>query len=163
MTTLAYKDGILATDTQIVFSDVLKATTTKIWEPQKGIVLSCAGDHYCEWRAIQFFSDPNWLGREPIDFRDGDFAGFLFVEGTPYILTGCTAPIPLLDPYFAIGSGAYFAHAAMGMGATAEESVREAMKYDIHTGGNIVTKIIAPSSDTASTPPAKRSRRKTQT
>lgn len=161
MTTLAYKDGVLATDTQIVFSDSLRARTKKIWDPQPGVVLSCAGDHFCEWKAIQFFADPNWASKEPIDFRDGDFAGFLFVEGTPYILVACTAPIPLMDPYFAIGSGAYFAHTAMGLGATAEQAVKEAMRYDIQTGGEIETRIIAPK-EPALVLPEKRRRRHRQ-
>lgn len=42
----------------------------------------------------------------------------------------------------AIGSGAAYAVAAMDMGASAEDAVKAAMKWDIYTGGTIRTVII---------------------
>jgi len=48
-------------------------------------------------------------------------------------------PSPIVDPYFAVGSGQQFATAAMYMGATAEEAVKVAMALDPNTGGDIQT------------------------
>jgi ATP-dependent protease HslVU (ClpYQ) peptidase subunit len=39
--------------------------------------------------------------------------------------------------FYAIGSGCEYAYGAMAMGATAEEAVRAAMRFDIYTGGEI--------------------------
>ncbi len=46
-------------------------------------------------------------------------------------------PIPILEPYIAIGSGSDFAISAMSMGKTAKEAIEEAIKHDIYTGGTV--------------------------
>lgn len=48
-------------------------------------------------------------------------------------------PTPILQEFFAIGSGAPCAMSAMHMGASAEEAVRISSLVDFYTGGEVVT------------------------
>lgn len=53
-------------------------------------------------------------------------------------------PQPILDPYFAIGSGGHFAVGAMDAGATVEEAVRIACKRDPNTSEPVHVVAIPP-------------------
>ena len=52
-------------------------------------------------------------------------------------------PMPVLDDFYAIGSGDMAAMAAMHMGATAGQAVEVAAKVDLGTGGIIETERVS--------------------
>ena len=45
--------------------------------------------------------------------------------------------VPILDEFYAVGSGSHYAMGAMAMGATAQEAVKIAARFDENTGGRI--------------------------
>lgn len=49
---------------------------------------------------------------------------------------------PIESEFYAIGSGADFALGAMAVGASAEESIRVASRFDAHTGGEVTVRRI---------------------
>ncbi|MGF6154019.1 proteasome subunit beta [Pseudomonas fluorescens] len=136
MTTIAYKDGVIAYDgritrgTQIAYDDFDKCLE------RDGVRFICSGanadfenlmDAYfgaqvpsCDASAIIVADGVVWCGA--VDDSTG-FWKVAVVQNKPY----------------AIGSGSVHALTAMDMGATAYQAVEMAMKRDSCTGGKIRT------------------------
>lgn len=132
MTTIAYKDGIISSDTQLTWGNE-KHYTRKISElPRTGIVIACAGTARHERRAHEIFNDPGWKSMN-LSEKAKDFSALLFIDNELYLLTGNYIPIPITDNYIAIGSGAAYAIAAMSLGCSAKDSIKVASKFDINT------------------------------
>lgn len=140
MTTIAYKDGVIAYDSRqtrggaIVSDDCLKH------EVVDGVSFFLTGA-VCDERALiaAYFGTPS-----PAPVECSGYA----VDGGKLMLVGHDDKTGVwkqeLDPSNpdAIGSGSAYALAAMDMGASAVDAVRAAMKRDIYTGGLIRTATI---------------------
>lgn len=141
MTTIAYKDGVIAYDSRqtrsgsIVSDDCQKLTVVD----DVSFFLSGA---VCDEKALiaAYFGTPSPV---PVEC-----SGYV-VDGGRLQMVGHDDKTGVwrqdLDPTNpdAIGSGSAYAMAAMDMGASAEEAVRAAMKRDIYTGGKVRTVRIA--------------------
>ena len=137
MTTIAYKNGVIAYDSRqtrggaIVSDDCVKCQVVD------GVSFLLAGA-VCDAKALvaAYFGTPS---PAPVEC-----SGYV-VDGGKLLMVGHDDKTGLwkldLDPDNpdAIGSGSPYALAAMDMGASAEEAVRAAMKRDIYTGGKIRT------------------------
>lgn len=137
MTTIAYKDGVIACDSRqtrggcIVSDDVVKC------QAMDGVSFFLSGA-VCDEKALiaAYFGTPLLV---PVEC-----SGYV-VDGGRLQMVGHDDKTGVwrqdLDPANpdAIGSGSAYALAAMDMGASAEEAVRAAMKRDIYTGGKVVT------------------------
>lgn len=139
MTTIAYRSGVLAADTQMTCDGDLKAYGRKLvyvaekkaWVGYAGLVSDCQ-------RFIRWFS-----GADPsVEFdEDDEFSALILwpdgeVDGMGYQLKAHRLEA---DEFFAIGSGSSAAMAAMHMGADAKRAVEIAMLVDLGTGGEVVT------------------------
>lgn len=140
MTTIAYKDGVIAYDSRqtkggaIVSDDCLKC------EIVNGVSFFLSGC-VCDEQALiaAYFGTPS---------KDSvECSGFVVDNGKLMVVghddkTGIWKQP--LDPANAdaIGSGSAYALAAMDMGASADEAVRASMKRDIYTGGTVRTMVI---------------------
>ena len=137
MTTIAYKDGVIAYDSRqtrngaIVSDDAPKCQVVD----EVSFFLSGA---VCDEKALiaAYFGTPSSV---PVEC-----SGYV-VDGGNLMMVGhddktgiWKQELDLSNPD-AIGSGAAYALAAMDMGASAEDAVRAAMKRDIYTGGKIRT------------------------
>lgn len=134
MTTIAYRDGVLAADTLMCSGDSKLAGVTKIAQGPGGRMGGACGTaaFLGGWLA--------WLtgdGNRPTPVRgdnqndcglviwpDGRIE--VFEDGGSFVVTA---------PYFAMGSGRPEALGAMFAGADAETAVRAAMAHDCHSGG----------------------------
>ncbi|WP_256806485.1 proteasome subunit beta [Pseudomonas kurunegalensis] len=137
MTTIAYKDGVIAYDSRqtrsgsIVSDDCQKLTVVD------GVSFFLSGA-VCDEKALiaAYFGTPSPV---PVEC-----SGYV-VDGGRLQIVGHDDKTGVwrqgLDPANpdAIGSGSAYALAAMDMGASAEEAVRAAMKRDIYTGGKVRT------------------------
>ncbi|WDG79158.1 proteasome subunit beta [Pseudomonas chlororaphis] len=135
MTTIAYKDGVVAYDSRqtrsgaIVSDDVLKCQVVD------GVSFFLSGA-VCDEKALiaAYFGTPSPV---PVEC-----SGYV-VDGGKLMMVGHDDKTGIwrqdLDPSNpdAIGSGAAYALAAMDMGASAVDAVRAAMKRDIYTGGKV--------------------------
>ncbi|WP_347784083.1 proteasome subunit beta [Pseudomonas kurunegalensis] len=135
MTTIAYKDGVIAYDSRqtrngsIVSDDVVKCQVVD------GVSFFLSGA-VCDEKALiaAYFGTPSQV---PVEC-----SGYA-VDGGRLQMVGHDDKTGVwrqdLDPANpdAIGSGSAYALAAMDMGASAEEAVRAAMKRDIYTGGKV--------------------------
>ncbi len=137
MTTIAYKDGVIAYDSRqtrggaIVSDDCLKC------EIVNGVSFFLSGC-VCDERALiaAIFGTPS---KTPVEC-----SGYVIDDGKLMLIghddkTGLWRQPLDLSNADAIGSGSAYALAAMDMGASAEEAVHAAMKRDIYTGGKVRT------------------------
>ena len=148
MTTIAYRDGILAADSWATYDEgagARKHTCVKLFRKQIAegrkkfeVIIATAG----ESSPGLLFVDWYGTGEKPpimLEQHGGDFSCLIL---TPYGLFEADMfcrPEQVLDPFYAVGSGAKCALAAMACGKSAIDAVRIAAKYDPYTGGRIVS------------------------
>lgn len=130
MTTIAYKDGVMAADTQATGDH--HSRVRKIERMADGTLVGACG----AWRACHAAIE--WLrcGQEG---KPPKMAGaWLLVvppNGKVYYAEETWPPFPTTSKLGAIGSGAPLAMGAMEAGASALEAVRIAAKHDGNTSG----------------------------
>lgn len=129
MTTIAYRDGIMAGDSRGYSSSRYPiGSKVKVERLSDGTLLGCSStipggaESAREW----------WVSRDEVDLPasftllavepNGDV---YYMSDTPHI-SG-----PLKGEFFAIGSGLEYALGAMERGATAVEAIRIACKFDV--------------------------------
>lgn len=134
MTTIAYRDGIMASDSLVTQGGVTKApgSYAKIQRLANGTLYGAAG---CVSDCSRFLL---WLTTENDDDQPpkGDYSAILVsAQGKVMeIECGNIMPRPRGTKFIAIGSGAPYANAAMYAGATAPEAVKIAVKIDPMSG-----------------------------
>jgi len=137
MTTIAYKDGVIAYDSRVTAGNTIITDKEDKRHERDGVSFFVAGDD----DGIQAVMDAYFGKRE--DLKPGSAA--FVCEGSKVIKAAICGEegywTAKLDPeeFYALGSGSDHAVTAMDMGATAEEAVRMAMKRDCCTGGEVRT------------------------
>lgn len=142
MTTIAYKDGVIAYDSRVTRGSLIDHDDYEKLIHRNGhqfLFTGCGPD----------FSSliDEFLGVKAGD-RPLDASGMVVTNGGICLIgrdaeSGFWVDDVWMDRPFAIGSGRDFALAAMDMGASAEEAVRAAMKRDVYTGGKVRTLRVA--------------------
>lgn len=136
MTTIAYRDGILAADSQVTNGSSRSAQTArKIRRIGKALIAGCG--YIGELEAFVDWVAGGMEGKDPL--RGGETSCMLIVKNQPPVMFGATGPWPFTTDYMAMGSGEDFAFGAMHAGATAEQAVAAAIAHDVYSGGPIVT------------------------
>ena len=137
MTTIAYRDGVLASDSQATECG-LKSSVQKIFR-LKDCDIAITGELYTAMKFVQWYGNR----KEDVTFEsDDDFECIIFADGKLYSVDRNKILIELRlfeGSYFAFGSGRDYALGAMKMGATAVEAVKIAAEFDSSTGGDIQT------------------------
>ena len=143
MTCITYRDGFLAADRRI--GDWM--TAKKIFPVGKVGWVTGAGfyDQLAEiatW--IAEGSKPEQKPALPDDCSSTivmvDRQGGCFWLTWPYL-----RPVPVQEPFFAVGSGAEYALGAMAQGASAKEAVLIASRFDPATGNGVdVVRVLQP-------------------
>lgn len=136
MTTIAYRDDVLAGDTQITCGNTIDGYVQKVF--RKGALLygatGCSGhaDAFLTWVLKGMKGDaPN------LKTDDDEASGLLFPGGDRVVWRYRNVWTSHHAPFFAYGSGSNLALGAMAQGATAEEAVKAAAMLDTNTGGDI--------------------------
>jgi len=149
MTIIAYRDGVLAADTQATQGESHRgASITKI--AKRGTVLAAAAGampgalRFLDWFRSGMPGDTPDLG----DDKNAAH-GFIYTPGHPILRLTIHGWERYEAEYDAHGCGADYALGAMAMGATAEEAVRATLKHECLSGGEITVlrhqdSIIAP-------------------
>jgi ATP-dependent HslUV protease subunit HslV len=138
VTTIAYRDDVLAADTQITCGRTIDGWAQKAF--RKGPLLyatsgsSGLGGAFLIWVASGMRGDAPSLKGE----KDEDGAhGYLFPGGDRVVWRYDNVWATHRAPFFAYGSGAEIALGAMLAGASAEEAVRAAAQRNTSTGGDV--------------------------
>lgn len=138
MTTIAYKDGVIAYDSRVTRGSLIDHDDYEKLIHRQGHRFLLTGSG-CDFEALldEFFGVK--LGDKPLE------ASGLVVSNGRLCQIGHDAESGFwmdevwAERPFATGSGRDFALAAMDMGATAKEAVEIAAKRDVYTGGTIRT------------------------
>ncbi len=145
MTTIAYKDGIMACDGLVSESGNRFTVGTKIFRLPSNALLGVSGD--CDFRAIvDLLADVKSVEDLPSSEELGALGQsyevllvlkkheFYCVE-TPRDKNGnCRGQVlRVKEKYSTVGSGSLFAFGAFEMGASAEEAIKVACKYDLYS------------------------------
>lgn len=140
MTTVAYRNGVMAADSQATSSFKQKCQKIhKIGDSYFGICGRVSSAYlFLEWIRQD---RRDWVESErnppsPLS-DDDDFSALELCEEGAFEWDGKLTRTPVLIEFFAIGSGADFAMGAMAMGADAVEAVKVARTLDPNTGGVI--------------------------
>lgn len=140
MTTVAWKDGILAADSQVTQDDVKYLSADKITIINKDLVISGAGDSNECLRMERWFKSVGADWEEQIDKKPQvkkTYEAIVISKGRPYTIYRDGPPEPIAHPFYAIGSGWKFAMAAMYLGKSATEAVLLASQFDVNTNDRI--------------------------
>lgn len=146
MTTIAYRDGVIAADScvslQTEAGGARKFRCEKLYRKQvKGprgksewIVIGLAGESA---PGLVFL---DWYGTDkekPTDLIEGsaDFTALILTKRGLFEADAYCRPEKILNRFYAVGSGAKAAMGAMYAGATAKRAVQIAAKIDPYTAG----------------------------
>lgn len=140
MTTIAYRDGMLAADTLVTTSTHRDGYITKI-RKRGPFLAGAAGCLPIALRFMDWFSEGLPAGRAP-DMSGGDqekwgSSGYIFTPRGLILGFSCQGWTRKRAPFYAMGTGADYCYGAMCMGATAEEAVRAALVHETASGGEI--------------------------
>lgn len=129
MTTIAYDGKTLAADT--LASNGIKWRFRKLYRLPDGSLFGAAGS--CQ----EILAVLAWLrrGEKPSDLQN--FEGLIVSQAGVSALGMRLMREPVVERYYAVGSGAHFAIAAMACGRSAVQAVRIAARFDPGTGGRV--------------------------
>lgn len=137
MTTIAYRDGVIAADTLATWGSSRDGAFTKVAKRGPYLAGVSGGVAACQ-RFLDWFS--MGLRGDPPQMPDGDRTshGIIILPDDRMLTWGPTGweRTRIIDHY-AMGSGGEFAQGALAMGATAERAVQVAIQYDTKSGGDI--------------------------
>lgn len=129
MTTIAYRDGVMAGDTQLT-ADTTIYRGKKVYSLPNGSLVGGCGTWSKAYMAIDWL-----LSGEKGESPKFDDAQLLIVkpDGSIWVADAEFPAYPLLNKYLAVGCGAQAAMLAMNNGASAVEAVKQVSKVDSHT------------------------------
>jgi ATP-dependent protease HslVU (ClpYQ) peptidase subunit len=149
MTTIAVKDGVMVSDSQITCGNRVDNISYKKIHNINGNLVGLSGSvksclKFIDWfQATQDMAEvkancPNVQVIDPPEIQEEDFCALVLdTQGNLFEYVGCI-PLSIDEGIGSIGSGSNFSLAAMRAGASAKEAVEIACKLDIYSGGDIV-------------------------
>lgn len=149
MTTIAYRDGIIAADSRLTYDTEhggsRKHICTKLYRKQitEGkrtfdVIIGTAGQS----SPALLFVDWYGTGKEvPLQLQnlESDFTCLILHPDGLFEADQFCRPDKILEEFYAVGSGSKEAMTAMRCGKSAVEAVRLAAQSDPYTGGRIVS------------------------
>jgi 20S proteasome alpha/beta subunit len=147
MTTIAYRDGVLAADRRVTGSGTIIGHKTKIAKVG-GVLCGATGSNTLACEFIAWVQEGCPADRPPVLYRESsnknpddaaDITGFLIARNRPNrLISFRDSGVQWLDgPYFAFGSGQDYCRGAFAMGANAKQAVESALLFDVYSGSGI--------------------------
>lgn len=138
MTTIAYRDGIMAADTATWdCNGVYFTRATKIIRLNNGRILGGAGSRSMLIR-VACWADGNGDKPSPDDDVSVDrFMGIVAENDKFFYIDSSLVEMRQYGSFIAIGSGRELALGAMAMGASAEDAVTVAIQFDCKSRGPV--------------------------
>lgn len=129
MTVIAYKDGVLATDSSAWFDNLALGSMKKLHRLATGKLLACSGSHALSI-AVQEWADSGWsTDGKPVPVEDNRFAALWLREDGVWHISSQFLKYRDPGPFAAQGCHREFMLGAMMHGASAIEAVELAIKY----------------------------------
>lgn len=146
MTTVTYRDGVMAADTQGTNSHMHAADRRKVFSIHGWLLGGCGNsshlDEFYDWfrancKDGKLREPPKCLKVAANSHGGWTVMAVNIKDGVVYQFADGLYPFKMEGKFFACGSGMGIALGAMAMGASAEKAVEVAMRFDIYTGGKI--------------------------
>ena len=139
MTTIAYKDGVLAADSGLCGGGCMVGTVDKIARNSCGDLAGAAGDAAYHAQFIAWFLKAE-EGDPPVavESEDSFDRGIIFRRTGQIEVFEPRGRFPISAPYYAIGSGRAEALGALHAGASPEQAVLAAIEHDPHSKGPVL-------------------------
>lgn len=135
MTTIAYRDGIIAADGLATRNGIIvERAGEKLQRLPNGHVVGVTGEVHRRQLFVEWYLDQS---KERPDLSETSV--MVLTEKGLFEYEGKCGFSQIHDKFTAWGSGSPAAMAAMQMGASAYEAVRVASEVDIYTGGAITS------------------------
>jgi ATP-dependent HslUV protease subunit HslV len=141
MTTIAYRDGIMAADSGVWHGDGMNPWATKVAKGNDGVLYGLTGNaaeasNYIAW------VKGGYTGDEPKarSLNDGDNSSFVVViakAGDPIRLRTAYGDEMYDAPYISIGGGSQACYGAMYVGADAPTAIKAAIEHGASAIGNV--------------------------
>lgn len=136
MTTIAYRDGVMAADSKVGCGTTVRGEIQKLYRVN-GNVIGFSGALGTGLRFLRWVEAGMPDDRPSLPHDDG-FRGLLARSDGVCLTFDSDLMAQQIDaPFHACGSGVEIALGAMAAGASAEEAVKIAAQYDVYTGGTI--------------------------
>ena len=147
MTTIAYKDGVIAADSRETHETEAGGSTkhvcAKLFRKTVGegrkayeVILATAGESSPGMIFVDWYGTGKEVPRMLLD-RDPDFTCLILTPQGLFEADEYCRPVERSETAYAIGSGRKEALAAMSCGKSAVEAVRIAAIHDPYTGGRV--------------------------
>lgn len=144
MTTIAWDGKTLAGDTQATSGCVRRRVETKVHRIQSAdgnvYLLGCSGMDQ-DMHVVLDWLRKGMRDEDRPKFDPDSFSAILVPPPHHRIvwrLESRCIPLPIKDPFHALGNGREFAMAAMYLGKSAREAILVAHRFDVDTGNEVV-------------------------
>lgn len=141
MTTIAADRRTMAADRKVSDCDANTSyRTRKIWQIGN-VIVGAAGDNVAIVKFVRWLEKggrakhPDF--REPGQDSEAEFAALVLTPSGLFVYDTSCQPDEVADPFYAIGSGAQAALAAMHLGASPVKAVEIACLVDNDSGGPV--------------------------
>lgn len=137
MTTVAYKDGVMAADSKVTQGRSTITFMDKIIQ-KNGYVFGISGCPAACTRVVDWVAEHGLYEADNSRHKRGDFDILVWYKNQLYSLDNELYPIRLnKNKPHTLGTGADVAMGALMAGATVKQAVEIAVKIDVYTGGKI--------------------------
>jgi hypothetical protein len=138
VTTIAYRDGVLAADTAMCLSGTMVGQMVKIVRRDDGDMAGTSGNadfasKFQDW----FMGGENGESPKPTESERHMDRGVIFRKAGPIEVFEPGGMFKISADYYAFGSGMDYAIGAMFAGAEATVAVEAAIEHDPHSGGTV--------------------------
>lgn len=137
MTTIAYRNGVIAADTLVTWNGAFDGECVKVARRRDVFAATSGatsyGQGFMDWFRGGMRGEAPSMGRPESEH----WATGVIFTGDFVVTFGPVGRNIVRAPYYALGSGSQFAMGAMAMGADPEQAVRVAMGFDIMSGGQV--------------------------
>ena len=135
MTTIAYRDGLMAADSHVNGDGIRQGSITKIGRNSAGDLIGVCGSASLVQKLLSAFAS----GDESHEIKEGQGEALIARATGTIEFWDYHGHYQLGARYAATGSGFQIALGAMAFGASAEQAVTCAAQHDTSTGGLIHT------------------------
>lgn len=140
VTTIAYRDGVLAADSQVTAGDIYRGNARKVFAVNTSVGRTLVAASGSRGAAEAFRTWIREGGEKPEIHKDDTLLGIVVrPDGTVEVWNERLAKQPVVAPFVAAGSGNEIAMGAMGAGASAEEAVKIACRFCIYSSEPVHT------------------------
>lgn len=138
MTTIVFRDGVLAADRLRTAGSMRDGETRKVWKTSKGeLVGACGSTAICE--SFRDWVKAGMCGESPFHGKKDSGNGLVVWPNGQMKCWGSEGPWAVRAPFYSLGTGYEIALGALQMGADAAKAVRCAIKHDTASGGKVDT------------------------